>query len=141
METFWFFYANRSDCNLEKVNIPEYTVFCVNQAYLTVQKNKNIYYCDFHILSQVEEASNSSYNIDTYVLKDRELKLLRFRYNSETGDFLGLHQTVGFIIIGGDSGEVFFNYGFDKHMSKVLYSHYRRRIPNPFSETIFNHSY
>ena len=69
MEIFWFFYGNRSDYNLEKVNIPEYTVFCVNQAYLTVQKNKNIYYSDFHTLSQVEEASTYRITLTLTFLK------------------------------------------------------------------------
>ena len=27
-----------------------------------------------------------------------------------------------------DADEVFFNYGYDKEKSKVVYSHYRRRI-------------
>ena len=40
--SFGLFDANRSDCNLEKVIIPENTLFYVNQAYLTVLKNKRL---------------------------------------------------------------------------------------------------
>ena len=38
----------------------------------------------------------------------------------------------------GSPEEVFFNYGYDKEKPKVLYSYYRKRIPNSFSGTIFN---
>lgn len=87
---FYAFDANRSDYSLEKVNIPEKTVFYVNQANLTVQKSKKIYYCNCHVLPQVTEASNPPENIDSYVLQDREVKLVRPRYIVETGDVLGL---------------------------------------------------
>lgn len=60
--SFGLFDANRSDCNLEKVIIPENTLFYVNQAYLTVLKNKKTYYCDYYILGQVVEASNPADN-------------------------------------------------------------------------------
>ena len=50
VEFFWFFYANRSNYNLKKVNTPENTVFYINQSYLTVLKSKKIYYCNFHVL-------------------------------------------------------------------------------------------
>ena len=33
---------------------------------------------------------------------------------------------------------MFFNYGVEKQMSKILYSHYKRRIQNSFSGIIFN---
>ena len=89
-------------------------------------------------LTQVTEASNSPENIDSYVLRDREVKLVRPRYNSESENFLGLYETVGFFIVRGDPDEVFFNDGFDKQNSKVLYSHYKRRILNAFSGAIFN---
>lgn len=60
------------------------------------------------------------------------------KYNGGTGEFLGLYETVRFMVLRG-SPEVFFNYGYDKDKSKVLYYHYRRRIPNSFYDTIFNH--
>ena len=55
-----------------------------------------------------------------------------------TGEILGLYETNGFISVRGDSDELFFNYGFDKEKSKTLYSHYKRRMPNLFAETMFN---
>ena len=76
--------------------------------------------------------------MSTYVLKENEVKIVRPKYNPETGEFLGLYETVRFIVVRGSPEEVFFNYGYDKEKSKVLYSHYRRRILNSFSGTIFN---
>ena len=76
--------------------------------------------------------------MSTYVLKENEVKIVRPKYNPETGEFLGLYETVGFMVVRGSPEEVFLNYGYDKEKSKVLYSHYRRRILNYFSGTIFN---
>ena len=64
--------------------------------------------------------------------------MIRPKYNAETREFLGLYETVGFMVVRGSPDEVFFNYGYDKDKSQVLYSHYRRRIPNSFCEIIFN---
>ena len=62
-----------------------------------------------------------------------------------SGEFLGLYETFelygtfGFIVVGGDDDKMFFNYEYDKEKSEILYSHFRRRIPNSFSGTLFNH--
>ena len=49
-----------------------------------------------------------------------------------TGEFLGLYETVGHLF---SSEEVFFfYYGYDKKKSKILHSHYRRRILNASAE-------
>ena len=84
------------------------------------------------------KAVNPSEDISTYVSKENEVKIIRSKYTAETGEFLVLYEIVGFMIVRGSPDEVFFNYGYDKDKSKVLYSHYRRRIPNSFSGTIFN---
>ena len=63
--------------------------------------------------------------------------MVRPKYNTETGEFLGLCKTFSYMLVRGSPEEVIFNYGFDKENSKVLYSHYRRRITNPFCGTMF----
>ena len=75
--------------------------------------------------------------MSTYVLKKNSVSMLRPKYNPERGEFLGLYETVVFMVRGSPE-EVFFNYGYDKEKSKVPYAHYRRRVPNSFSGTIFN---
>ena len=136
---YGFFDSRKSNYSMEKVNYSENTILYLNQAYLTVKKNqKKIYYCDFFVLGQIVEAANPPEDISTYVLKANEVKIIRPKYNGETGEFLGLYETVGFMVVRGSPDEVFFNYGYGKDKSKVLYSHYRRKISDSISGTIFN---
>ena len=109
---------------MEKVNFPENIILYLNQAYLTVKKSKKIYYCDFLILVQIVQASNPPEYMSSYILKENEVRIVRPKCNPETGEFLGLYETVGFMVVRGSPEEVFFNYGYDKDKSKVLYSHY-----------------
>ena len=120
----------RTDYNMEKVNFPENSLIYINQAYLKIQKTKNIYYCDYFILGQITEACNQPNDIVKYELQDREVKFLCPRYNKDTGEFLGLYETIGLLVVRGDAEEIFFNYSYDKEKSKVLYSNYRRKISN-----------
>ena len=89
-------------------------------------------------MGQIVEAANPPEDILTYVLKANKIKMIRPKYNAQTGEFLGLYETVGFMVVRGSLDDVFFNYGYNKDKSKVLYLHYKRRIPNSFSGTIFN---
>ena len=135
---YGFFDSGKSYYSMEKVNYPENTILYLNQAYLTVKENKTIYYRDFFVLGQIVEAANPPEDIATYVLKENKVKMIRPKSNAETGEFLGLYETVRFMVVRGSPDEVFFNYGYNKDKSKVLYLDYRRRIPNSFSGTIFN---
>ena len=89
-------------------------------------------------LGQIVEATNPPEDISTYVLKENEVKMMRPKYNAEVGKFLSIYETVRFMVVRGSPDEVFFSYGYDKDKFKVLYSHYRQRIPKSFSGTIFN---
>ena len=121
---------------MEKLNFPENSLIYFNQAYLTVKKNKKIFYCNFSLLGQIVEALNLLQNVSSYTLREDELKMVKLRYNAETGKFLGLYEKTVCMVTGGSSKEVFLNYGFDKENSTVLYSHYRRRIMNAFCGTV-----
>ena len=84
-------------------------------------------------------AVNHPEDINTYQLKEEgEVKMVGPKYIPETGEFLGISETVGFIVIRGSPKEVFFNYGYDREKSKVLYLHCTRRIPSSFSDIIVN---
>ena len=50
---FGYFDTRKSDYSMEKVNFPENTLLYINQAFLTVQKSKNIFYCDYYVLGVV----------------------------------------------------------------------------------------
>ena len=73
-----------------------------------------------------------------YELQDREVKFFCPRYHKDTGEFLGLYETVGLLGVRGDAEEIFLNYEYDKEKSKVLYLNYRRKTPNSFCGNIFN---
>ena len=51
----WFFEARKTDYSIEKENFPENTLMYFNQAYLTIKKNKKVFYCDYFMLYQVIE--------------------------------------------------------------------------------------
>ena len=61
-------------------------------------------------------------DIECYELKDDEVKVLRTRYNPNSGEFLGIEYSVGLITVKNDPEEQFFDYGYNKDNSKMLYS-------------------
>ena len=83
------------------------------------------------------EYSNPPQDISSYTPKENEVKIIRPRYDPQLGEFKGFNETIGYLVVRRSPEEVFFNYGYDREKSKVLYAHYRRRIPNSFSGTIF----
>ena len=110
----------------------------LNQRYLTIKDNKRLYYADYYILGQIIECLNPPEDISNYVCKDLIVKIYRRRYDTVTGTFLGLYETLGYLRVRGNPNEYFFDYGFCKEDSKILYSHHKRRIPSSFSGTFFN---
>ena len=68
-----FFGELRTDYDREKVNFPENSLIYINQAYLTIQKNKKIYYRNYFIQGQIIEACNPPSDIGKYELQDRGL--------------------------------------------------------------------
>ena len=133
-----FFNAIKCDFNMEKVNYPGNTLFYKNQAYLTVKRNKKIFYCDYFILGQIIESSNPTENILSYTFRENEFRMIRPKYDTSTGEFKGLYKTIRFLVVRGAPDENFFSFGYYQNKSKVLYSHCRRKIPSSFSGTIFN---
>ena len=68
----------------------------------------------------------------------RQKSIALSTYDTVSGEFLGLFQTLGYLTVRGDSGECFLDYGYSKDKSKILYIHYKMKIPNSFSGTMFN---
>ena len=107
----------RTGFTLEKVNFPENSLFYVNQGYVTIQKSKKIFYADYHVIGQIIESSDPPVEIKNYECKDREVKYLRPKYDHGTVNFLGIYETIGFLVLRGDPFEVFLNYGYDLEKS------------------------
>ena len=129
-----FFKDIRPELNLEKVNMPENTLYYVNQAFLSTVKNGEIaMYVQNFIIGQLIFAANQPKDILQYECLPNEVKLLSSVYDLETGEFKGVRLQLAYIILRGDEQELFLSYGYDKLKSKVLYS----LINNKFQMRLF----
>ena len=133
-----FFKDIRPELNLEKVNMPENTLYYVNQAFLSTVKNGEIaMYVQNFIIGQLIFAANQSNDISEYVCLPNEVKLLSCVYDLESGEFKGVRLQLAYIVLRGDEHEIFFSYGYEKSKSKVLYSYSKQQIPDAFISTSF----
>ena len=110
-QQYGYFNQQPSDFNMKKNNYPENSIIYINQGYLTIKNSKKMYYGDHFIIGQIIEAINPPENIAKYVCKDREVKYYRPRYDGNTSQFLGLYETIAYLVVSGDDDEHFLNYG------------------------------
>ena len=75
--------------------------------------------------------------VESYVLKEDEVKILRSRDNPAIGDFLGIECCVSTVTVRNDPQEQFFDYGYNKDNPKILYCTQKIKMPNSFKTTIF----
>ena len=61
---------------MEKVNYPKSTLFYVNQAHLTVEKNENIIYADHSIIGEIIPAANVPSDVENYECGPEEFKVI-----------------------------------------------------------------
>ena len=106
--------------SIEKANMPENTVYYVNQGYQSYKDNKKVYYNDVYIVTQIMLLAVQPKDIESYQLKDDEVKILRARYDPICGEFLGIEYCVGLITVRNDADEQFFDYGYHKDNSKIV---------------------
>ena len=102
-KNYGYFGPQVCDISIEKVNLPENTIFYINQGYFCgVKDNKNICSCDVFILGQITPLLDQPKNIDDYVPKENEVKILRSKYNTSTEDYLGLEYCVAYLTVRND---------------------------------------
>ena len=92
------------------------------------------------ILGQIIIAANQPADIDKYVCKQNELKINTCIYDLARGKFEGLKKELAFIVLRGDSNEIFFSYGFDSDKTAILYSTSKQKIPDAFVSTAFKNT-
>lgn len=97
-----------------------------------------MYYVDYFLIGQIIEAISPPENITNYVCKNREVRFYRPHHDTNTGEFLGLYETIGYLVVRGDDDKHFLNYGFREENSKILYSCNKCRIPNSLGGMLFN---
>ena len=136
-KNYGFFGTESCDFSIEKANMPENTLFYINQGYQSYKDGKNVYYNDVYIIAQNMSLALQPKDIESYELKDNEVKILRARYDPISGEFLGIEYCVGFITVKNNVDEQFFDYRYNKDNSKLLYSTKMLKIPSCFKATVF----
>ena len=76
---FRYFGTESCDFTIEKANLPENTIFYVNQGYQSRKDGKKVYYTDVFIIAQIMPLAHQPLDIESYVLKENEVKVLRSR--------------------------------------------------------------
>ena len=71
-------------------------------------------------------------DIESYELNDNEVKILRARYDPISSKLLGIECCVALVTVRNDPEEQFFDYGYHKENSKVLYSTRKLKVSNSF---------
>lgn len=127
MEKKWFSSSQICDFSLEKAKLPEMTIFYVNQGYLSYKDNKNIYYIDSFILDQVTSLLKQPDNLDQYKPQENKAKIIREKYDTVTGQLLGLENCLAYLTVCGDFQEQFSDYSYSKENSKILYRIYKMK--------------
>ena len=111
----------------------------INQAQLTIKKEPAIY-SSYFIFGQIIPLLNPPQDLENYVCKENEFKILVPLYDTSNGNFKGIKQTLAHIMLRGDKYKTFFTYGYSEEFSKILYSFSKQVMPNVFVGTAFkNH--
>ena len=96
-------------------------------------------YCDYIVLAQIVAFRSPPENKDEIIQNDKKLvKIYMPMYDMTTGKFLGVKESVGYIMIRNEEQETFLSYGYSAEHSSTLYCHSKQPIPNIFRGTGFN---
>ena len=97
-----FFTDECCDFSMEKVNMSENTLFYVNQGYQSYKDNKKVYYNDDFIIAQIMLLAHQPKDIESYEIKNDEVKILRPKYDPTNNEFLGIEYCVALITVKSD---------------------------------------
>ena len=126
------------DYSCHKNEFLENTLIYVNQGYLTVKDRDTMIYCEYTILAQIIPFKSSPENIDEAVKEDKKLvKIYMPMYETVTGQFLGVKEGIGYIMVRNEEEETFLSYGYSSEHSNVLYCHSKQPISDIFRGTSF----
>ena len=110
------------------------SILYLNQAYGV---KKGTYYSDFFIIGQIIPGLKPPEYLSDYEFKSNETNIIRMNYDIESGRFLGLTETLGYMTFRAYKPETFLDYGYSKDSDKILFSASKKEILNSFSRTIF----
>ena len=134
-----FFGELKADFSIYKKDFPENALIYINQAYLSSKDGEPVVYCDYAIVGQLITLKSSPDDLDSAVRDDRSLvKMYAPDYDHESGKFLGVKESLAYIMIRNEEQETFFTYGFSAEHGSILYCYSRQSMPNVFKVTVFN---
>ena len=139
---FWtangYFLNKCGSLELEKENIPNNTIFYVNQGYRTTKLKNKYFVNELFVVAQLAPLSEQSSDVEKYECADDEVKMLRAMYDAKTTKFLGLQRCVAKIIVRDDNVN-FFDYGYeDENYLSRLYSAHKQVLPLSFRARCFS---
>ena len=126
-----FFSSQVCDFSIQKANLPEMTIFYVNQGYLSYKDNKKICYVDIYIVGQTVPLLNQPENFDEYTPLENEVKICRAKYDTVTRQFLGLENCLGYLTVRGDEHENFLTTVFQRKRARYCTACIKWRSPIP----------
>ena len=111
----------------------------INQAYLSSKDGEPVVYCDYAIVGQLITLKSSPDDLDSAVRNNRSLvKMYAPDYDHKSGKFLGVKESLAYIMLRNEEQETFFTYGFSAEHASILYCYGRQSMPNVFKVTAFN---
>ena len=98
-------------------------------------------YCDYAIIDQIIPLKNPPENLEEKIANDTTNTLVKMFvpcYDNTNGKFLGVKETLGFIMLRNEAEETFLTYGFSAEYSSILCCYFKQPMPNIFRGTSFN---
>ena len=132
-----FFGDQKGDLTVFKKNFPENTLMYSNQGTISMAKGELAIYLINVVLGQVLPMLNCPPDLDNYVCKRNEVKMLVPKYNVETRELKGIERTLGYMMVRGDEDQLLLSYGYDATKSTVVYSSFKQLLRNIFQSTCF----
>ena len=134
-----FFGELKADFSIHKKDFPENALIYINQAYLSSTDGEPVVYCDYAIVGKLITLKSLPDDLDSAVRNDRSLvKMYAPDYDHKSGKFLGVKESLAYIMLRNEEQETFFTHGFSAEHASILYCYSRQSLPNVFKGTAFN---
>ena len=127
--------------NCHKNDFPENALIYLNQAYLTLKDRNSIIYCDYVILGQIVpfKLQPAESDLDEFISKDKRFfKIYSPSYDLNTGEFLGINEEAGYIMLRNQEDEFFLSYGYSEEHASTLFCYQKQSMSNIFRGTSFS---
>ena len=92
-------------------------------------------YCDYVILGQLIAFQNPPEDLDEAIKNDKTNELTKMFvpiYDNTTGQFLGVKESLGYIMVRNEPEESFLTYGYSAEHSAILFCYSKQPMPNIF---------